>query len=194
MLTDDQLAALESERVYRDRMWAAFLRAGEVAHAPAATYEDLAAFRFARECWRQAESRYAGLLNDAAPALIAEVRRLRAALAAEAERCAGVADAVAAAERQLVNAGDPHADVRAVWAAEEVGDGIRRGVRPTGEAVDHERLPRCDNLDGSSLRIAPAYTEAGYFCEANAVTITDGVRTAVYAPVTTAPGTTSGRP
>lgn len=46
-----------------------------------------------------------------------------------------------------------------------------------------EQLPRCDNLDGSSLRIVPAYTEAGRFCEANCVTITDGERTAVYVPM-----------
>ena len=45
-----------------------------------------------------------------------------------------------------------------------------------------EKLPRCDKLDGSTLRIVPAYTEAGYFCEANCVTITDGERSAVFVP------------
>lgn len=44
-------------------------------------------------------------------------------------------------------------------------------------------LPRCDEMDGSSLRILPRYTESGYFCEANVVWITDGTRTAVYVPL-----------
>jgi len=51
------------------------------------------------------------------------------------------------------------------------------------EPVQQSGLPRCEKLDGSSLRIVPAYTEAGQFCEANAVTITDGERTAVYIPL-----------
>lgn len=46
-------------------------------------------------------------------------------------------------------------------------------------------LPRCENLDGTRLRIVPRYTEAGKFCEANCVTITDGERTAVYVPLKT---------
>jgi hypothetical protein len=45
-----------------------------------------------------------------------------------------------------------------------------------------EELPRCENLDGSSLRIVPAYTEAGQFCEANCITVTDGERTCLYVP------------
>jgi hypothetical protein len=45
------------------------------------------------------------------------------------------------------------------------------------------RLPRCDKMDGSALRIVPSYTEAGMFCEANCVTITDGERTALYVPL-----------
>jgi len=45
------------------------------------------------------------------------------------------------------------------------------------------RLPRCDKMDGSTLRIVPSYTEAGMFCEANCVTITDGERTALYVPL-----------
>ncbi len=44
-------------------------------------------------------------------------------------------------------------------------------------------LPRCHALDGSSLRIVPAYTESGEFGEANCITITDGERTAVYVPL-----------
>jgi hypothetical protein len=42
-------------------------------------------------------------------------------------------------------------------------------------------LPRL--LDGEGLSIVPAYTEAGYFGEANVVTITDGERTALYVPL-----------
>jgi hypothetical protein len=45
------------------------------------------------------------------------------------------------------------------------------------------RLPRCDKMDGSTLRIVPSYTEAGMYCEANCVTITDGERTALYVPI-----------
>lgn len=48
-----------------------------------------------------------------------------------------------------------------------------------------ENLPRCDKLDGSTLSIVPNYTEAGQFCEANCVTISDGERTAIYIPVKT---------
>lgn len=49
--------------------------------------------------------------------------------------------------------------------------------------VRREDLPRCENVDGSTLRIVSAYTEAGGYMEANCVTITDGVRTAVYVPI-----------
>lgn len=49
--------------------------------------------------------------------------------------------------------------------------------KPTAELV-----PRCVEMDGTTLRIVPAYTEAGYFQEANCVTITDGERTCVYVP------------
>jgi hypothetical protein len=45
------------------------------------------------------------------------------------------------------------------------------------------RLPRCDKMDGSTLRIVPSYIEAGMFREANCVTITDGERTALYVPL-----------
>lgn len=59
--------------------------------------------------------------------------------------------------------------------------GISIGESEVLEAK-YDGLPRCDKLDGSSLRIVSAYTEAGYFCEVNCVTITDGERTAVYVP------------
>ena len=48
---------------------------------------------------------------------------------------------------------------------------------------EQDQLPRCEKLDGSTLRIVPGYTEAGRYCEANCVTITDGTRTAIYVPV-----------
>ena len=38
-------------------------------------------------------------------------------------------------------------------------------------------------MEGEGLTIVPRYTEAGYFGEANCVTITDGKRTAVYVPL-----------
>lgn len=57
---------------------------------------------------------------------------------------------------------------------------------PTRSPLDPESIPRCDELDGSSLRIVRSYTEAGRFCEANCVTITDGERTCVYVPLTVA--------
>ena len=48
----------------------------------------------------------------------------------------------------------------------------------------HEQLPRCGKLDGSTLKIVPAYTEAGYFCEANCITVEDkDGRRAVYVPL-----------
>jgi len=52
-------------------------------------------------------------------------------------------------------------------------------------------IPRCEAMDGTGLAIVPAYTEAGYFQEANVVMITDGTRTAIYAPVRTIPSPTS---
>lgn len=48
--------------------------------------------------------------------------------------------------------------------------------------VDESDLPRCDKLDGSTLKIVPRYIEAGRLCEANVITITDGERTAIYVP------------
>lgn len=47
---------------------------------------------------------------------------------------------------------------------------------------DQDALPRCEQLDGSTLRIEPGNIEAGRFCEANCVRITDGERSAVYVP------------
>jgi hypothetical protein len=46
--------------------------------------------------------------------------------------------------------------------------------------IKAENIPRCPMLDGSTLRIVPADTEAGRFREANCITVTDGERTAVY--------------
>ena len=48
------------------------------------------------------------------------------------------------------------------------------------ESIDRHSAPRCEKMDGSSLRIVPSYTEAGMFQEANCLTVTDGERTAVY--------------
>lgn len=49
--------------------------------------------------------------------------------------------------------------------------------------MDRSKIPRCERMDGSTLSIVPAYTEAGKFKEANCVTITDGERSAVYVPL-----------
>jgi hypothetical protein len=43
------------------------------------------------------------------------------------------------------------------------------------------KVPR--SMDGEGLKIVKAYTDAGYFGEANCVTITDGERTAIYVPL-----------
>ena len=48
--------------------------------------------------------------------------------------------------------------------------------------LEPHQIPRCPKLDGSTLRIVPAYTEAGEFGEANCITIADGERTVVYVP------------
>lgn len=54
------------------------------------------------------------------------------------------------------------------------------------EAINQELLPRCGKLDGSTLKIVPSYTEAGYFTEANCVTIEDEEgRRAIYVPYKT---------
>jgi len=61
---------------------------------------------------------------------------------------------------------------------------LEQQVNPDTQAIDAEHLPRCENLDGTSLRIVPAYTDAGDFVEANRVIIEDkDRRRAVYAPV-----------
>lgn len=49
--------------------------------------------------------------------------------------------------------------------------------------IEADQIPRCEELDGSTLRILPAYTEAGQFCEARCIMVTDGERTAVYVPL-----------
>jgi len=65
-------------------------------------------------------------------------------------------------------------------------------VRRQGEVVtiaDHEGrtayyhpLPGSRALDMAAARIKPAYIEAGQFCEANCVTLTDGNRDAIFVP------------
>jgi len=42
-------------------------------------------------------------------------------------------------------------------------------------------VPRDEALSGS-LSIVPHYVEAGWFSEANAVTLTNGIETAIYLP------------
>ncbi len=54
------------------------------------------------------------------------------------------------------------------------------------EQLDQANLPRCSKHDGTTLKIVPAFTEPGAFEEVNAVTITDGERTAVYVPANVA--------
>jgi hypothetical protein len=49
--------------------------------------------------------------------------------------------------------------------------------------MNANEIPRCEKMDGSTLRIVPAYTEAGRYQEANCITVTDGERTAVYVPL-----------
>jgi hypothetical protein len=57
--------------------------------------------------------------------------------------------------------------------------------------INSELIPRCDKLDGSTLRIKPSYTEAGYFCEANCITVVDREgRTALYVPFKALPDST----
>lgn len=54
--------------------------------------------------------------------------------------------------------------------------------RTITQEIEPEDIPRCPELDGSTLRIVPEYTEAGWFTEANVITVTDGERTALYVP------------
>ena len=57
--------------------------------------------------------------------------------------------------------------------------------------MNNELIPRCEKLDGSTLRIVHTYTEAGYFCEANCITIEDTEgRRALYGPVKELPSVT----
>jgi len=48
--------------------------------------------------------------------------------------------------------------------------------------IDPEDVPRCSEMDGSTLKIVPNFTEAGWHMEANCITVTDGERTAIYVP------------
>ena len=51
---------------------------------------------------------------------------------------------------------------------------VRSDRIPESEVMNYlELAPRCDELDGSTLRIVPFYTEAGYFCEAQCIRIVD---------------------
>jgi hypothetical protein len=59
-------------------------------------------------------------------------------------------------------------------------------MRPEQTQPEPHEIPRCASMDGTSLYIVPAYTEAGMYCEANCITVTDGERTVVYVPVAVA--------
>jgi hypothetical protein len=60
---------------------------------------------------------------------------------------------------------------------------MKAGTLEQGTEEFQGRLPRCERMDGSTLSIIPSYTEAGWFTEANCVTISDGERTALYVPL-----------
>jgi hypothetical protein len=44
---------------------------------------------------------------------------------------------------------------------------MKAGKLEQGSEEFQTRLPRCPELDGSTLRIVPSYTEAGAFTEAS---------------------------
>jgi hypothetical protein len=69
------------------------------------------------------------------------------------------------------------------WVERSDGTWALRILMPGNDKDENFRagLPR--SMEGEGLRIVPAYTEAGYFGEANVVTITDGERTALYVPL-----------
>lgn len=46
--------------------------------------------------------------------------------------------------------------------------------------VKTSELPRCNNLDGSELKVVSM--EAGRFCEGLEIEVSDGERSAVYVP------------
>jgi len=58
--------------------------------------------------------------------------------------------------------------------------------------IEPEDIPVCPKMDGSTLKIVPAYTEAGWYTEANCITVTDGERTAIYVPLASVPSSRQG--
>ena len=52
-----------------------------------------------------------------------------------------------------------------------------------GERAAAYAFSRGDQLDMTKLQLLPHYIEAGWFCEAQAVTLTDGAGQAVFVPV-----------
>lgn len=65
---------------------------------------------------------------------------------------------------------------------------VGRGAKGEAIITDGERVAPYEPMEGQppldgELRIVPAYVEAGWFTEANCVTLTDGERRAVYVPV-----------
>jgi hypothetical protein len=66
------------------------------------------------------------------------------------------------------------------WLQRDDGCHVLRIEVPGDRSEDFQaRLPR--SMEGEGLSVVPSYTEAGYFGEANVVTVTDGERTALYA-------------
>ncbi|WEX10262.1 hypothetical protein [Chelativorans sp. AA-79] len=56
-----------------------------------------------------------------------------------------------------------------------------------GERSAHYVPHQAEALKGTKLRIVPKYVEAGWFSEANVVTLTDGAREALYVPARQTP-------
>ena len=83
--------------------------------------------------------------------------------------------------------------VRLGATAFDTGTGPSWEPKEASDGCNAELLPRCSKLDGSTLSIVPAYTEAGYFTEANCVTIRDAEgRMALYVPHHPLPAPPSG--
>ncbi len=72
------------------------------------------------------------------------------------------------------------------WLQRDDGRWVLRmpAAREASEEVQ-AALPR--STEGERLSILPRFTQAGYFGEANLVTITDGERTALYVPLSPDP-------
>lgn len=58
--------------------------------------------------------------------------------------------------------------------------GTKLSISKTLPNIAAEDVPRCSKMDGSTLTIIPNDVDAGWFGEANSITVTDGERTAVY--------------